>query len=116
MSNSRLLKVSLWPAAAIVLSGICFEAQAWAQTEGRPSPQTEGQPSTSKGDWPSYFADSRGTRYSPQDQINASNFNQLEVAWHFKTDNLGLGRNTSSRERRWRSMAWCTPRQDRGAM
>ncbi len=26
---------------------------------------------------------------SPLDQINASNFNQLQVAWRFKTDNLG---------------------------
>ena len=33
--------------------------------------------------------DIRGTRYSPLDQINASNFNKLEVAWRFKTDNLG---------------------------
>ena len=31
----------------------------------------------------------RGTRFSPLDQINASNFNKLEVAWRFKTDNLG---------------------------
>ena len=36
-----------------------------------------------------YFADPSGSRYSPQDQINASNFNQLQQAWHFKTDNLG---------------------------
>ena len=34
-------------------------------------------------------ADLRGTKYSPLDQINASNFNKLEVAWRFKTDNLG---------------------------
>src|SRR5262249_25213768 len=27
--------------------------------------------------------------YSPLDQIDASNFNKLEVAWRFKTDNLG---------------------------
>ena len=33
--------------------------------------------------------DLKGTRYSPLDQINASNFNQLEVAWRFKTDHLG---------------------------
>ena len=26
---------------------------------------------------------------SPLDQINAANFNKLEVAWRFKTDNLG---------------------------
>ena len=51
--------------------------------------QTPGQPSTRNGDWPHYTADMRGTRYSPLDQINGSNFNQLEVAWRFKTDNLG---------------------------
>ena len=51
--------------------------------------QAQGQPSTAKGDWPYYTADVKGSRYSPLDQINASNFNQLEVAWRFKTDNLG---------------------------
>ncbi len=48
-----------------------------------------GQPSTKNGDWPYYTADLKGTKYSPLDQINASNFNKLEVAWRFKTDNLG---------------------------
>jgi quinoprotein glucose dehydrogenase len=51
--------------------------------------QATGLPSTAKGDWPYYTADVKGSRYSPLDQINASNFNQLEVAWRFKTDNLG---------------------------
>ena len=36
-----------------------------------------------------YTADLRGSKYSPLDQINADNFNKLEVAWRFKTDNLG---------------------------
>src|SRR5215472_17360193 len=53
------------------------------------SGQTAGQPSTRNGDWPAYTGDIRGSRYSPLDQINASNFNTLEVAWRFKTDNLG---------------------------
>jgi glucose dehydrogenase len=53
------------------------------------SGQTTGQPSTKNGDWPAYTGDVKGTRYSPLDQINASNFNKLEVAWRFKTDNLG---------------------------
>jgi quinoprotein glucose dehydrogenase len=51
--------------------------------------QASGLPSTKNGDWPHYTADIHGTRYSPLDQINAGNFNQLEVAWRFKTDNLG---------------------------
>src|SRR5579883_1171121 len=46
-------------------------------------------PSTAKGDWPYYTADLKGSKYVPLDQINASNFNKLEVAWRFKTDNLG---------------------------
>src|SRR5581483_985517 len=45
--------------------------------------------STSNGEWPHYTGDLAGTRYSPLDQINADNFNKLEVAWRFKTDNLG---------------------------
>src|SRR5580658_833049 len=51
--------------------------------------QNTGQPSTKNGDWPYYTADLKGTRYSPLDQINAANFSKLEVAWRFKTDNLG---------------------------
>ena len=37
-------------------------------------------------EWPSYTADLTGSRYRPLDQINASNFNNLQVAWRFKTD------------------------------
>src|SRR5580704_2526641 len=47
------------------------------------------QPSTKNGEWPYYTADLKGSKYSPLDQINASNFKQLEVAWRFKTDNFG---------------------------
>jgi quinoprotein glucose dehydrogenase len=54
-----------------------------------PGGTAAGQPSTSKGEWPHYTGDLKGTRYSPLDQINASNFNKLEVAWRFKTDNFG---------------------------
>jgi quinoprotein glucose dehydrogenase len=60
---------------------LCFAAAARSQTTG--------QPSTQNGEWPHYTADLKGTKYSPLDQIDASNFNQLEVAWRFKTDNLG---------------------------
>jgi quinoprotein glucose dehydrogenase len=51
--------------------------------------QPAGQPSTKNGEWPYYTADARGSKYSPLDQIDASNFNKLEVAWRFKTDALG---------------------------
>jgi quinoprotein glucose dehydrogenase len=51
--------------------------------------QAAGQPSTKNVEWPHYTADLKGTKYSPADQIDAANFNKLEVAWRFKTDNLG---------------------------
>src|SRR3954453_3902407 len=51
--------------------------------------QTTGMPSTKSGDWPAYTADNTGSRYSPLAQIDATNFQSLEVAWRFKTDNLG---------------------------
>jgi quinoprotein glucose dehydrogenase len=53
------------------------------------SGQSGYTPSTSKGDWTHYTADIRGSKYSPLDQITATNFKELEVAWRFKTDNLG---------------------------
>jgi quinoprotein glucose dehydrogenase len=36
-----------------------------------------------------YTADLRGSKYSPLDQINATNFSKMEVAWRIKTDNFG---------------------------
>jgi len=41
------------------------------------------------GEWRTYGGDLGNTRYAPLDQINAANFDKLEVAWRFKTDNLG---------------------------
>ena len=71
-------------AAPLGLSALVLASQSFAQ-----GMQPYGQPSAARGDWPYYFADPSGSRYSPQSQIDASNFNKLEVAWHFKTDSLG---------------------------
>jgi len=48
-----------------------------------------GQSGTTGGEWRTYGGDLGSTRYAPLDQINAENFNKLEIAWRFKTDNLG---------------------------
>src|SRR5499427_8134561 len=58
-------------------------------TTARTAGQSTGMPSTKNGDWTHYTADGRGSRYAPLDQIDGSNFNKMEVAWRFKTDNLG---------------------------
>src|SRR5579864_6992132 len=68
-------------ALSLAIGTLCVAPLAWNQSSA--------QPSTKNGEWPTYAGDLKGTRYSPLDQINASNFNQLEVAWRFKTDNLG---------------------------
>src|SRR6202171_66590 len=47
------------------------------------------QTGAKNGEWPTYGGDLGNTRYSALDQINSSNFDKLEVAWRFKTDNLG---------------------------
>ena len=40
-------------------------------------------------EWRTYGSDLASTRYSPADQINADNFNDLELAWSLSTDNFG---------------------------
>src|ERR1700722_20192494 len=47
------------------------------------------QSGAKNGEWPTYGGDLGNTRYSALDQIDASNFNKLKIAWSFKTDNLG---------------------------
>ncbi len=64
-------------------------AQIFVDTPTPPQFQGQGQPSTKNGEWPSNGADLTFSRYSPLDQINASNFDKLQVAWRFKTDNFG---------------------------
>mgnify|MGYP000116619053 CR=1 FL=1 len=78
----RRTAVQLLPAVALVALGVATLAP-------RIQGQNTGQPSTKNGEWPMYTADLSGSKYSPLDQINGSNFSKLEVAWRFKTDNLG---------------------------
>ncbi|MBT3325737.1 MAG: PQQ-binding-like beta-propeller repeat protein [Gemmatimonadales bacterium] len=46
---------------------------------------------TPVGEWRSWGADTHTTRYSPLDQIDASNFEDLEVAWMWRGDNYSPG-------------------------
>src|SRR6267142_4899209 len=48
-----------------------------------------GQAGAKNGEWTTYGGDLANTRYAPLDQINANNFNTLQVAWRFKTENFG---------------------------
>ena len=44
---------------------------------------------TDNGEWRSYGGDIANTRYAPLDQIDAENFNDLEIAWRLRTSNFG---------------------------
>jgi quinoprotein glucose dehydrogenase len=68
LCSFRILTVFL-----LLLPALSFSAQAAAPS----------------GEWPTYGGDLASTRYSPLHQINASNFNQLQIAWRFKTEHLG---------------------------
>ena len=62
-----------------------------ASVTGQPQGNGSARPplTTKQGEWPSYGGDAGHTRYSPLDQIDAANFGDLELAWRFRTDNLG---------------------------
>ena len=66
----------------VFLSVFCFGLLCAAM-------RVSGQSGAKDGEWPTYAADLRGTRYRPLDQIDATNFSKLELAWSFKTDSLG---------------------------
>jgi len=51
---------------------------------------TAGQePGATAGEWRYIGGDAAHTRYSPYDQINAGNFEKLQVAWIWRGDNFG---------------------------
>ena len=67
----KILKSALLVAVVLTLTALWMVA--------RPAGQTTGVPNTKNNDWTHYTADIRGTKYMPLDQINAANFNKLEV-------------------------------------
>jgi glucose dehydrogenase len=73
------------PLPWIVLAVVAVALAASVATQ----PAKARVPSTVTGEWPHYNGDVKGSRYSPLDQINAANFNKLEIAWRLKTDNFG---------------------------
>jgi quinoprotein glucose dehydrogenase len=76
---SRRSALSL-PLSAMLLSSASALAQPRPRAPAPTGPTVE---------WRSYGNDLAHTRYSPLEQINASNFNDLEVAWRLKTDAFG---------------------------
>ena len=80
-SRSRyVLTISMLLSAAIVaLSGQAGGSRQPAQAS-RTTPPVQ---------WPTYGGNLASQRYSALDQINKDNFAKLQIAWRFKTNNLG---------------------------
>ena len=53
------------------------------------APVSAQGPDTSGGEWRTYGGDLANTRYAPHDQINAENFEDLQIVWRFNTASLG---------------------------
>jgi quinoprotein glucose dehydrogenase len=90
VSRSVLGSLSIVAAFGLIASTAKLSGQTGAS----------GQPSTKNGEWTHYTADVKGSRYTPLDQINASNFNQLEVAWRFRPTTSARAPSSSSKARR----------------
>ncbi|MGA2719971.1 MAG: pyrroloquinoline quinone-dependent dehydrogenase [Candidatus Acidiferrales bacterium] len=76
--KSELRILSIATVAMLVLAALAvWPARIGAQSGGNNS------------QWPTYGADLASTHYRPLDQIDAGNFNKLEVAWTFKVDSFG---------------------------
>src|SRR5262245_14812064 len=84
--NAQLLNVSI--------AGLCFAlgfgVLISAQTRGaRGAQQAAAQPQSGQTQWTHIGGDAAHTRYSPLNQINASNFESLVDAWTFNDPAVG---------------------------
>lgn len=81
--SSRSLGTSLLAAAALLIV-LVVRVDETSAVQG--SQLVRGN---APGEWRAWGADAWSTRYSPLDQINASNFNSLEVAWEWNAGAFG---------------------------
>ena len=89
MVPDRAVWRSLGPLACMVAAWLVLPL---GPVEG--SAQDRGSPF---GEWRYQSGEAWGTRYSPLTQVNASNFENLEIAWLFRGDNFGPNISTQSR-------------------
>jgi quinoprotein glucose dehydrogenase len=84
MKKSILALGLAWLVATVSpgLEGPAYTAHAQGGGPPKGAPYADGE-------WRTYGGDLGSARYRAFDQINKDNFNDLEVAWRLKTDNLG---------------------------
>jgi quinoprotein glucose dehydrogenase len=79
MLRSGTTKLAALAAVSTVLAGVLVTQVK--STTAQAKPLVRGN---AYGEWRYWGADQWSTRYSPLDQINASNFDKLQVAWTWK--------------------------------
>lgn len=75
--------------AAGVLATVALAACS-SGTSGGAAPEASAV-NPAEGSWSAYGGDPGGTRYSPLSQISPTNVGRLQVAWTFRTGELGQG-------------------------
>src|SRR6187431_3123173 len=85
-TRARLLNVSIIGVCFAVAFGVFITAQA---PTPRPAQQPAAAAQTQTGQWSYIGSDAAHTRYSPLNQINASNFQTLVEAWNFSDPAVG---------------------------
>jgi quinoprotein glucose dehydrogenase len=92
MSKMNMMALSVSGALLLASSPVAM-AQTFAPALQQKNSFAQGAAAARQAgpnvNWESYNRDLTGSRYTPLDQINASNFNELEVAWRLKTDMFG---------------------------
>jgi len=74
-----------WSMVAVVAGiTICLWSTTIAAQQGAPA----------NGEWPTYGGDLGGSKYSPLDQIDRYNFDELEIAWSWKSADAHLSIDT----------------------
>ncbi|MFY7921849.1 MAG: PQQ-binding-like beta-propeller repeat protein, partial [Gemmatimonas sp.] len=89
MIGRRPLTVSTVHSFALGAALAMFAGTLPAQAPMAKSPPPKLERGNAFGEWRHWGADQWSTRYSPLDQINASNFDSLAVAWEWKGGAFG---------------------------
>jgi quinoprotein glucose dehydrogenase len=85
MTRRGSTRLAAFAALAVVLAAVTF-AQVRTSRAQAGTPLVRGN---AYGEWRHWGADQWSTRYSPLEQINASNFDSLQVAWEWKGGAFG---------------------------
>ncbi len=83
------------------IKNLAFVTSAFALVALVPAPWAFAQSGAQDGEWHHYGADRGSTKYSPLDQIDASNVDQLTEAWRWSSPDAEI--ETSQRAGHWKA-------------